>query len=529
MSANGTNGVNGHGRGGGEALQWKMGLVNNQGKFLTAETFGFKINASGQSLRKKQMWTIEHDPNDDEAVYVRSHLGRYLAGDKKGNVTCSSEERGPDEKFSIAYHPDGSGRWALQNKAHTYFFGGSEDNLRCYEKAPTNSEWWIPYLAVHPQVNLRSVHRKKYAHLADDEIHVDERIPWGVDALITLEYKDGKYALRTCNNLYATRQGSLVNSIGKDSCFTLELRSGQFSGMAFKDCAGAYLTAVGQTGLLVAREKAAKQDIVFTLEDSHPQVFITAHNGKKVSIKQGQDVSANQIVDEIEDTETFQVEFDKATSQWRFRSHLEEKEYWSLEAAAGIQAVRKNKGDNSCRRPSLAAGLQESQPKSLFSIEWLDDGKVAFKSNGNNKYLTAKLNGSLNASTDALDDKSKFTITVINRPILVLRCDFGFMGAKTPSSTKIECNKSNYDIFSVEHSTDGSPYYYIKGANGLYWSVSDDCLLNADSSDKVPFRFELHGQSKFAIKTNNDFYLRGEQNGIIIAKQGLDKATLWEY
>ena len=292
-----TNGVNGS-MGGmarrnsdaltGEPLKWTLGLVNSQGKFLTAETFGFKINASGQTLRKKQLWTIEHDPQDDDAVYVRSHLGRYLAGDKRGNVTCDSEELGDAEKFMLTYHPDGSGRWAIQNKLHKYFFGGSEDNLRCYEKAPTENEWWTPYLAVHPQVNLRSVHRKKYAHLAQDEIHCDERVPWGEDALITLEYIGGKYAVRTCNNRYLTRLGALVDTAEPDTLFTLEIRSGQYAGLALKDCKGSYLTAVGTTGLLKSRDKSAKQDIVFILEDSHPQVFITAHNGKKVSIKQGQ-------------------------------------------------------------------------------------------------------------------------------------------------------------------------------------------------------------------------------------------------
>jgi len=62
---------------------WKIGLVNQHGKYLTAETFGFTINAAGTSLRRKQLWTVEHDEIDDDTVYFRSHLGRYLAGDRK--------------------------------------------------------------------------------------------------------------------------------------------------------------------------------------------------------------------------------------------------------------------------------------------------------------------------------------------------------------------------------------------------------------------------------------------------------------
>jgi len=65
--------------------QWKVGLVNHAGKYLTAETFGFKINAASSTFRKKQMWTIEQEPGEDDTVYVRSHVNRYLAGDAKVN------------------------------------------------------------------------------------------------------------------------------------------------------------------------------------------------------------------------------------------------------------------------------------------------------------------------------------------------------------------------------------------------------------------------------------------------------------
>jgi len=67
----------------GQSSTWKIGLINQHGKYLTAETFGFTINAAGTSLRRKQLWTIERDQLDDDTVYIRSHLGRYMAGDRK--------------------------------------------------------------------------------------------------------------------------------------------------------------------------------------------------------------------------------------------------------------------------------------------------------------------------------------------------------------------------------------------------------------------------------------------------------------
>lgn len=158
-SKNGCGTGNGNG-GSSPALQWKVGLVNSQSRYLTAETFGCKINASGAALRKKQMWTIEYHPSasssadmDETTVYIRSHLGRYLAGDKRGNVTCSTEEPpGDAEQFVVEYHRDGSGRWALRNRLTGYYFGGTDDQLLCYEKQPGTTEWWIVHLAFHPLV-----------------------------------------------------------------------------------------------------------------------------------------------------------------------------------------------------------------------------------------------------------------------------------------------------------------------------------------------------------------------------------------
>ena len=270
-------------------LQWKVGLVNFQTRYLTAETFGCKINASGTTMRKKQLWIIEHDPTEDDTVYIRSHLGRYLAGDKRGNVTCSSEEIGEAERFSIQYHTDGSGRWAVRNRVTGYYFGGAEDSLKCYEKQPGQSEWWTVHLAIHPQVNLRNLNRQKYAFLdpTTDRLQVTALIPWGQAALVTLEFRDGRYCVRSSDGRYLHRDGSLVSDPSPDTSFSLEIKSGQFSGLALKDCTGKYLTAVGREAVMQARNKSIGKDELFTIEDSHPQVIFKAHNGKMVSIRQG--------------------------------------------------------------------------------------------------------------------------------------------------------------------------------------------------------------------------------------------------
>lgn len=280
MTANGISGSKSH-------LQWKVGLINSAGKYLTAESFGFKVNVSGTSLKKKQIFILEQDCHED-VVYIRSNLGRYMSADKYGKVACESEERGQTEKFAVDYDKNGSGRWAFKNVVHGNFLGGSGDNFKCFSKTVTDSELWMVNLAIHPQVNIQNVNRKRYACLKNEELQVTEVIPLGQEAVIVLHFDNGKYALKTFDNQFLNRDGSLSTELCNDSCFNLEIRGGSSSGFAFKDCTGLYLTAVGSAATIKGRNKTVSKDELFMLENSRPQVVLTAlSNNKKISIRQG--------------------------------------------------------------------------------------------------------------------------------------------------------------------------------------------------------------------------------------------------
>lgn len=59
-----------------QKTNWTIGLINAQlGKYLTAESFGFKVNSNGAALKKKQLWNLEAF-GEDEAICLKSHLGR---------------------------------------------------------------------------------------------------------------------------------------------------------------------------------------------------------------------------------------------------------------------------------------------------------------------------------------------------------------------------------------------------------------------------------------------------------------------
>ncbi|XP_042150557.1 protein singed isoform X1 [Ixodes scapularis] len=502
--------LNGHN--GGDAssatLSWSVGLLNGAHKYLTAETFGFKVNANGAALKKKQLWTLEPCcvPGEDQAaVRLRSHLGRYLAVDQFGNVTCEDEEAGEGSRFHITVSGDSRGQWALRNSNRGYFLGASGDQLVCVAKAPGSAELWTVHLAARPQVTIRSAGRRRFARLssAGDEIQVDAATPWGEDTLFTLEFRDGRYALHTGNDRYLAPDGKLLETCAPECLFSLEFHSGY---LALRDLNLRYLSPIGSKAVMRTRSNSVTRDELFSLEDSVPQAAFVGFNGKYVSVKQGVDVTANQ--DEVSDHETFQLEWDKGTGRWLVRT-MQDK-YWTLESSSGIQA-NADKGSSNC----------------LFELCWQADGSLTLVAN-NGKLVGAKKSGHLFANCEAGDPAAKFHFALVNRPVLVLRCDQGFVGRKGPSSPKLECNRASYEVVHVERGDRG--VCLLKGNNGKYWGVAEDGSVSVDADDCRGFYVELREPSRLCLKTADGSYLNADKNGAFKAGAAdPEQATLWEY
>ena len=484
---------------GGFEFKWSVGLINCSNKYLTAEQFQFKVTANGNSLRKKQTWLLEQVSESN--IAIKSCYGRYLGSDKNGIITADSESIEDDNKFELITQD--TGKVAIKT-VHGRFFGGSGDNLTGFDKDVGPTSLWTIQLAIMPQMNLRNVNRKTYAHLDGEEIRVNEEIPWGFDATISLDFHDGKYSIRAADGRYLSRNGPLQEVLD-DSCLFLLVFKGTH--VAFRDNQGKYLAAVGANATLQSRKTTIGKDELFTFEDTNPQVTLIASNGKYLSIRQGIDVRGNQT--EKSDTEIFQlvaIDRDDMSGNVKWALRAKNKKYWNSEN-------------------NLVATAEDfSSPTCQFSIEW-EGPMVLFKAS-NGKYISIKSGGQLAATAVERESNAKFVLELINHPIITLRCEHGYVGSKTGSAV-LECNRSQYDVFRL-HCNAGT--YNIQCGNGKFWNPSGD-TIRCDGETAVDIFVEFRAHTRMCIITPNGQYIKGSGNGFFSPNGGdqVNKDTLWEY
>lgn len=279
MAANGL----ANGTSDGHSDQIVFGLMNQDGKYLTGEKFGNQINVTGTSLRAKQLWKFEPEGEGSTKGYLRSPQNNYLETSKTGTVICESEEKQPSLLFEVTISDDG--RWAFKDSFGKYL-AGSKSGLYTTMDPKQDSEYlWAIHIAAHPQCNMKSIARKRYVHLNDDELQANEDIPWGHDSVITVEFQQGKYALRDSQGRYLDGvSGKMVDKMTPECLLILSLQGKEF---AFKGNNGKYLQTHGPKGHLVANKQTMDNHTLFSLEESKAQVILIANNGKKASIRQG--------------------------------------------------------------------------------------------------------------------------------------------------------------------------------------------------------------------------------------------------
>uniref|UniRef100_A0A8C5X9R9 Fascin n=1 Tax=Malurus cyaneus samueli TaxID=2593467 RepID=A0A8C5X9R9_9PASS len=488
MTANGT----------AEPVQIQFGLINCSNRYLTAEAFGFKVNASA----------ADEEEADLDAGAGRGGLQRRPAQEPPGPIPGGRQgregelrQRGAGARLPVPGAGHGDGRWSLQSEPHRRFFGGTEDRLSCF--AP-------PSLRPRSGASTWPCTPRPTSTAGPQALRAPGAAPRRAGR------GPGRAVGRGCAHHPPVRGAALQPAElrpppapqrrppGARRRARHRLHAGiPLRKVAFRDGEGRYLAPSGPSGTLKAGKSAkVGKDELFALEQSCPQVVLRAGNDRNVSTRQGMDLSANQ--DEEGDQETYQLEINKDTKKCAFRTYTGK--YWTLTSNGGIQSTASTK-NASC----------------YFDIEWCDK-RITLKA-ANGKYVTAKKNGQLAASMETAGDTEHFVMKLINRPIIVLRGEHGFIGCRKVTGT-LDSNRSSYDVFQLEFN-DGA--YNIKDTTGKYWMVGNESSVTSSSDTPVDFFFEFCDYNKVAIKINGK-YLKGDHAGVLKASADtIDASTLWEY
>lgn len=487
-----------------QAFNWTAGLINSANKYLVSEKFQFRVTANSSSLRKKETWLLEQV--SETHIAIKSCFGRYLGSDKDGKISCDSEEVADDNKFQLDTQEDG--RVAIRT-FYDRFFTASGDKVSGFSNELDQSYLWTVQLSLMPQLNLRNVNRKAYCHLVGEEIRVNEVVPWGHDATLSIDFNEGgKYSIRASDGRYLSRTGVLQEVIDDSCLFVLVFRGNRVS---FRDNQGKYLSGVGATATLQSRKDKITRDELFTFEDTNPQIVLIANTGKYISGRQGVELRANQP--DIQDKEIFQMEAIDRTDmsgnvKWALSS--KERKYWTAKNPASLECTASD----------------FSSDDAQFTIEW-QGPMVALKAS-NGKYVNAKPGGQLTAATyDTCEDAStKFVLEMVNHPYMTLRCEHGFVG-NSGQRPLVECNRTKYDVLNISCN---AGTYRIKASNGKYWRP-DGSSIFYDGEKVVDWFIEFRAHSRICLMAPNGQYVQGKGNGDFGCSGGdtVQPDVLWEF
>eukprot|EP00056_Hartaetosiga_gracilis_P019104 m.13042 g.13042 ORF g.13042 m.13042 type:complete len:495 (-) comp7406_c0_seq1:197-1681(-) len=492
------------------SVQWTLGLKNRaSGKYITQEAFGNAVNCNGGSLRKKQTMTMI--AGDDGTIHLKTCNGKFLYGNRDGKVMADLDEPSAETQWTIVPQP--SGTWGLISAAG-YFFHGTGSKLTCFTEAKEGVEvpadgHWVVHLAMHPQINLFSPARKAFVHFAGDALTTDEDVPWGDDALLSLVFfddaPDGRYGICSFDGKFLESSGKLVDEKNPNCEFHIDFHDD--NKVSFRASNGNYLSPSDAVGTLKAHRNKIGKDQYFLIQDSEPQFTINTelNSGvKQLSARNGNEIKADQT--DVTDFERFQLMVNPGGKVFIKTSKLT---YFTV------------------RDDSSIGGVETSNPgeSETFTIDYSGENRVKFVSAKTGNPLWAKPSGALFASSSDVD--TVFTLTIINRPTLLLRCQYGFAGLKGASG-RVECNKAAGNFFKL---TTNDGFYFLQSEQtGKYWGVDQDGLT-ATYDAPEQFVIEFVEPTNALIKhVSSGKYLKASQNGAITntGNPG-DANTLFEY
>ncbi|XP_067397611.1 fascin-like [Emydura macquarii macquarii] len=199
----------------------------------------------------------------------------------------------------------------------------------------------------------------------------------------------------------------------------------------------------------------------------------------------GADIYANATA--VGNTELFQLVLNDLTKQACFRS---------------------SSGTYLGAGPKDAVVSTSTQDKGVwFSLQYQEQ-KVTLRT-ADNRYVATRPNGQLLLAPEAAGKKEMFLLLLVNRPLLILQSEAGFVGL-FPGTQRLDGNRPAYDASVLTFSEDGFCHFTVAHK---YWSLDKDGLVMASGDRPSDFTLQFVSSSCLVLKAPNSKYLVAEAGG----------------
>ncbi|GCC30929.1 hypothetical protein chiPu_0009383 [Chiloscyllium punctatum] len=153
--------------------------------------------------------------------------------------------------------------------------------------------------------------------------------------------------------------------------------------------------------------------------------------------------------------------------------------------------------------------------------------KVVIKT-GDGKLLTTKSNGQLVVGYYTADTSQEFILKLINRPLLILQSDYGFV-AFGSGTQRLDGNRPMYEVSRMTSDEEG--YYQFKlVSTDKYWEMDKDGFISGTGEQPINFIIQLVGSNVLILKAPNGKYMITQQSGDFKATgEDVKTATMFLY
>nr|XP_014990335.2 fascin-3 isoform X3 [Macaca mulatta] len=350
--------------------------------------------------------------------------------------------------FLLRFHRNS--KWTLQCLISGRYLESNGKDVFCTSRVLSAYHMWTPRPALHVHVILYSPIHRCYAR-ADPtmgRIWVDAAVPCLEECGFLLHFRDGCYHLETSTHHFLSHVDRLFSQPSSQTAFHMQVRPGGL--VALCDGEGGMLYPQGTHLLLGLGCNPVRGEEWFILQHCPTWVRLRSKTRRFISVIYDDEVRAAS--ERLTPMSLFQFECDSESPTVQLLS------------ANGYYLAQR-------RHRAVMADGHPLESDTFFRMHW-NCGRIILQS-CRGRFLGIAPNGLLMANATLPGPNEEFGILFANRPFLVLRGRYGYVGSSSGHDL-IQCNQDQPDRIHLLPCQQG--IYHFQGGillvNNILWYLS---------------------------------------------------------